>query len=121
MKKGFTLIEMLGIITLIALVLLIAFPNISKSLKQAKINNTNNYINNLKMTTETYIELNREKFKELDTPGNSVTITIEDLYNANLLKGKNDEVDLKDTIKVEKTEENLLKFYYKNQEIKGEQ
>ena len=34
MKKGFTLIEMLGIIAVLALILLVTFPILTSSLKQ---------------------------------------------------------------------------------------
>ena len=36
MKKGFTLIEMLGIITVLAILLLLTFPNLHNSLKKQK-------------------------------------------------------------------------------------
>ena len=35
-NKGFTLIEMLGIITVVGVILLVVFPNISKSIQSMK-------------------------------------------------------------------------------------
>ena len=68
MKKGFTLIEMLGIITVIGIIMLVAFPNINKSLKNMKQSTINNFTNNLKVSAEAYIEINRENYEELYTP-----------------------------------------------------
>ena len=69
MKKGFTLIEMLGIITVLAILLLITFPNMNRSLKEMKENQQNNLMNNLRISTEAYIELNRKNYPELDKTG----------------------------------------------------
>lgn len=117
MKKGFTLVEMLGIIAVLAVVLLVTFPNINKSLKQMKVNNNNNFTNNLKVSAETYIELNRDKYPELDTPGGSTTIKIQELYDSNLLKGKNENINHDSTLTVEMGEDYILKYYYDGEQI----
>ena len=39
MRKGFTLIEMLGIIAVLAVILFVTFPAMNKSLKEIKSNN----------------------------------------------------------------------------------
>ena len=110
MKKGFTLIEMLGIITVLAILMLITFPNLSNSLKKTKEQKNNNFTNNLKVSAEAYIELNRKNYPELDK-SRSVTITIQDLYDANLLKG-NFEVNTSNKIIIIKNEDETLDYYY---------
>lgn len=113
MKKGFTLIEMLGIIAVLAVVLLVTFPVMNKSLKKMKENTTNNFENNLKISAETYIELNRDNYPELDE-GGSTTITIQDLYDANLLKGQYEGIDTTNKIIITKNIDNTLDYIYVN-------
>lgn len=114
--KGFTLIEMLGIITILAVVLLVTFPNLNKSLKQMKENKNNNFTNNLKVSAESFIELNRDNYPELDETG-SVEITVQDLYDANLLKGQYDGIDTSSVITITRDENNILNYYYNGQQI----
>lgn len=116
-NKGFTLIEMLGIITVLALLLILTFPNLNKSLKQTKENNTKNYINNLKVSAEAYIELNRERYPELDNANGTVQIKVQDLYDANLMKGQYDGIDLNGNITIVKQIDGTLKFFYEGNEI----
>ena len=112
MKKGFTLIEMLGIIAVLAVVLLVTFPVLNNSLKNMKEDQNENFLKNLKISTEAYIELNRKNYPELDEIG-STTITINDLYNAELLKG-NYNVDKSNQIIITKKEDNTLEYTYIN-------
>ena len=117
MKKGFTLIEMLGIIAVLAVVLLVTFPVMNKSLKKMTEDKNTNFTNNLKVSAESYIELNRNKYPELYKPYGKVLIKIQDLYDAELLKGKNDDISVYDTITVQATSDLELKYYFKNKQI----
>ncbi len=54
-RKGFTLIEMIGIITLLAIILLVALPSMTKTLKRNEQKKYDNYINNLKLVSENYL------------------------------------------------------------------
>ncbi len=117
MKKGFTLIEMLGIITILGVILLVTFPVMNKSLKQMKENSNDNFTNNIKISAETYIELNRDKYPELKTTGGTTTITVQDLYDANLLKGKNENVDTSDQILVTVQSDMTLTYTFKGKQI----
>ena len=117
MKKGFTLIEMLGIIAVLAVVLLVTFPVMNKSLKQMKENTTNNFENNLKVSAETYIELNRDNYENIDVPGTEIEFTIQDLYDANLLKGQYDNINTTDKIKVIVGTDLILRYYFNGEQI----
>lgn len=117
MKKGFTLIEMLGIIAVLAVVLLVTFPVMNKSLKKMKENTTNNFENNLKISAETYIELNRDNYENIDVPGTEISFTIEDLYNAELLKGKYDNINLTDQILVTVENDKTLTYTFNGKQI----
>lgn len=117
MKKGFTLIEMLGIIAVLAVVLLVTFPVMNKSLKKMKENTTNNFENNLKISAETYIELNRDNYENIDVPGTEIAFTIQDLYDANLLKGQYDNINTTDKIKVIVGQDLILRYYFNGEQI----
>ena len=117
MKKGFTLIEMLGIITVLAILLLLTFPNLNNSLKKTKENKNNNFTNNLKVSAEAYVELNRSKFPELDNTNGSVQIKIQDLYDANLMKGNYDDIDTSTKLTITRQNDGTLKYYYGGNEI----
>lgn len=117
MKKGFTLIEMLGIITVLAVILLVTFPVMNKSLKKMKENTTDNFENNLKISAETYIELNRDNYKNIDVPGTEIAFTIQDLYDANLLKGQYDNINMSDKIKAIVGQDLILRYYFNGKQI----
>lgn len=117
MKKGFTLIEMLGIITVLAILLLLTFPNLSQSLKKTEETKNNNFTNNLKVSAEAYVELNRSKFPELDNANGSVQIKIQDLYDANLMKGNYDDIDTSTKVTITRQNDGTLKYYYGGVEI----
>lgn len=117
MKKGFTLIEMLGIITVLAVILLVTFPIMNKSLKKMKENTTDNFENNLKISAETYIELNRDNYENIDVPGTEIAFTIQDLYDANLLKGQYDNINMSDKIKAIVGQDLILRYYFNGKQI----
>lgn len=117
MKRGFTLIEMLGVIAVLAVILLVTFPALSKSLKNTKEATTNSFINNLKVSTEAYIELNRDRYPELKEVGGTTTITIQDLYDANLLKGSNENINSSDQISIVVESDKSLTYYFDGNQI----
>ncbi len=117
MKRGFTLIEMLGVIAVLAVVLLVTFPVLSKSLKNTKEATENNFLNNLKVSAESYIELNRDNYPELKEPYNQVEITVQQLYDANLLKGQNSEISNSDIITAVVGPDLEIKYYFKGKQI----
>ena len=55
MKKGFTLVELLAAITIIAIIGLIAVPNIVNSIKNNNIDSYESVINDIKLAAETYV------------------------------------------------------------------
>ena len=117
MKKGFTLIEMLGVIAILAIILLLTFPILTQTLKQTKENKL--YLKDLKASTETYIELNRKKYPELDSEG-VATITIQDLYDYKLLKGQYENLNNTDRINIIKKEDGTLEYYFSNTNISNQ-
>ena len=117
MKKGFTLIEMLGIIAVLAVVLLVTFPVLNNSLKKMKENSNNNFMNNLKVSAETYVELNRNNYENIDVPGTEISFTIQDLYDANLLKGRYENINSSDKIKAIVGQDLIIRYYFNGEQI----
>lgn len=116
-NKGFTLIEMIGIITVLAVILLVVFPNISNGLKTMKEAKEKNFTDNLKISAEAYIGIYQDNYPELKTPNGSIQIKIKDLYDSNLLKGRYENVDLNSTITITRDQNNELKYYYGGNQI----
>ena len=54
-KKGFTLVEVRGVVTVLALILIVAVPSLTKTLKKNEQNKYNDYIENLEMAAENYV------------------------------------------------------------------
>lgn len=117
MKKGFTLIEMLGIMAVLAVILLVTFPVMNKSLKKMKENTNDNFTNNLKISAETYIELNRNNYENIDVPGTEISFTVQDLYDANLLKGRYENINSSDKIKAIVGQDLILRYYFNGEQI----
>lgn len=116
-NKGFTLIEMLGIITVVGVVLLVVFPNISKSIQSMKESKEKNITDNLKLSAEAYIGIYQDRYPELNQTNGSVQIKIKDLYDSNLLKGRYEGVDVNSTITITRNQNNELIYYYGGNQI----
>ena len=72
-KKGFTLVELLASITILALLALIAIPAISKQIKNGKNNLYNSQIENIKSAAVAWGTDNLFKLPEDDT---CITVTL---------------------------------------------
>ena len=59
-NKGFTLVEIIGVITIIAIILVFAVPAVVGILKKNDVNEYDRFIKDLCLSTETYAELKKE-------------------------------------------------------------
>lgn len=84
-KKGFTLIEMIAIITLLALILLVALPSMTKTLKRNEQKKYDNYINNLKLISESYLVDQLQK-ENIIFKNDSAYFTLGDIIDAGYIK-----------------------------------
>lgn len=122
-RRGFTLIEMIGIITVLALILLVALPSMTKTLKRNEQKKYDNYINNLKMVSETYLVDQLQK-KNITFKDDVTYFTLGDVIDAGYVKDvitnpTNDKKIARDTrIKVTKNIDSTYSFdiqeYYNN-------
>ena len=64
-KKGFTFIEMLIVISFIAIIALIAFPNLSGMLKKIDNQKYQRFLSDVFIATEAYVQANIDNYSEL--------------------------------------------------------
>lgn len=85
-QKGFTMIEVLGIVTVIGVLLLMSVPSITSTFKKADEKEYDDYMDNLLIAAEAYIESNRSDFPSLDNEGGKVVISIATLIDNGYIK-----------------------------------
>lgn len=85
-KKGFTLVELLGVIMVIAIILVVSVPNVLKTLKSISVKEYNAFLNNLYIATENYVETNRSLFPQLNNIGGRIDVPIQTLIDDDLIK-----------------------------------
>lgn len=76
MKKGFTLVEMMGVIVLLAIVGMIVFPEVNKVIKNSRAKLYDEQIGNLIKVTKEYVLYNTELLPEV---GQTSCISLDDL------------------------------------------
>ena len=77
-NKGFTLIELIATIALLAIIVTISFVSINSIITQSKIKNCETLVNNIKTATKEYISDNR--YKNLDINNFTVDKLIDSKY-----------------------------------------
>ncbi len=75
-KKGFTLAELLGVITILGLLALLIIPAVDKAIKES---NKTLYQAQLNTIIEGAKEWSADHISELPVSGGSITVTLEDL------------------------------------------
>lgn len=85
-KYGFTLVEMIGVITIIAIILVFAIPAFTGILKRNDEDEYNRFIKDLCLATETYAELNIASYPNLNKAGNSYQIPVQTLLENSYVK-----------------------------------
>lgn len=81
-NKGFTLIEMLGVMTLLAIIFALVYPNAMEMLDKSKKQDYIEYERTIILATEAYVNAN-----DISMPitGETVTVTFSELMNSNYL------------------------------------
>ena len=83
-KNGFTLIELILTVTIIALLTLIISPNVFNMINKSKIDSCEELIGNIELAAINYASTNKY---ELNLKNNTVTTTIAYLYDHGYLNG----------------------------------
>ena len=84
-KKGFTLVEMLGILVVLSMIIVISVPAITGSLKRSKQEKYDNWLKSLYIAAEEYTESHRQEFYEVNAGGTSY-LSIQLLLDQGYLK-----------------------------------
>ena len=113
-KKGFTLVELLGVFVILSIIVLVTFPYATGLLKNTKDSEYKRFEKNLFLAAEAYIEANSSNYEELKINGRLTYISLADLTEEGFVSEKmtnpktKTEIDLNNSIKVTKTENGLL-------------
>lgn len=96
-NKGFTIVELIAIIVVLAAIFLVSFPYLLNTTKTDKEKQYNEMVNNLCLAGKSYIYANMDKFPTLSTIGSSIEIKISELIeygnvNKNEVNPKTDEL-----------------------------
>lgn len=82
-NRGFTLVEIIGVVVVLSIILIIAVPSLTKTLKKNEQNKYNDYIDSLEIAAENYVV---DKLKLGETIDETLYITIGDLIDAGYVK-----------------------------------
>ena len=77
-NKGFTLLEVIGVVLVLSLILIISVPSLTRTLKRNEQKKYNAYLDNVKLAAENYFVKNVLKNGSV----NNYTIRLEDLITA---------------------------------------
>lgn len=97
-KKGYTLIELLAVLSIMAVILLIAVPAITKQMSQIEDGKYNQFKQNLYLASESYINSNYDEFEILRKENGEACINVEYLVRDGWIKS---------TLKNPKTDKNV--------------
>jgi len=99
-NKGFTLIELIAIIIVIAAICFVTFPNLISVLKNSDTTEFNTYKENLCAAGKSYINANKSNYSNLNVEGTKITISVRELQNFGIvdisLKDPEDKTEAKD-------------------------
>ncbi|MCI8545018.1 MAG: type II secretion system protein [Bacilli bacterium] len=117
-KKGFTLVELLGIVAIIAAVLAFVIPSVIGMLKRDDEKEYQRFLSDISLATESYIQLNISNYPDLAITGGSYTITMQELIEngyikANMINPKTDrQINVSDTIQVIRKADGSYNYSY---------
>ena len=86
MKKGFTLVELIGVMVILGLMVLVGVPAMTRTLRNTNEDEYNRALTDLYLATENYIEVNRTNFPTLNEAGGETYISLNELKNAGYLR-----------------------------------
>ena len=85
-NRGFTLVELIAVMTLLAAIILVTVPVIINTIKKNDDKLGENFEKSLKQAAELYVERNRDIFPDLNNIGGNVVVSADDLVKAGYLK-----------------------------------
>lgn len=85
-SKGFTLVELIGVVAIIAAILIFTIPSVIGILKRDSDKEYSRFLTDLYLATETYVEGNIENYPNLSVAGGSETIMMQELIENGYVK-----------------------------------
>ena len=85
-KKGFTLVELLGVVAIFALSLLIIIPKVIGVFEATDRNKLDELLNDIYIATDTYLNNNKDKYPELQSTGTTVEVSFSNLSDDLLIE-----------------------------------
>lgn len=86
LRNGFTLIEMLAVITILGIATLVLAPSILNLLKKSENDKYENYLEDLYLAAESYAQMHIEDIPDLSNPGGTYTVPVKVLRDENFVK-----------------------------------
>lgn len=87
-NKGFTLVEMLGVMTLLVVIFAFIYPNVINMLESGKKNEYEEYESSVFLATEAYVNSNATLSSQLIKEGDHVSIMYAELLQNGFLSSK---------------------------------
>ena len=85
-KKGFTLIELMGVIVVMSIILLVGLPTISNMMKKDVESTYERYLVELYAASESYFVENKDFYPALVAPGGQAYVTIDELISEGYIR-----------------------------------
>lgn len=86
-KKGFTLVELIALLGVIAIMLLLAAPSLVNQIETTRESNYKNFVSDLCLAAESYLNHSDvEGSTDLEAKGDSIEISVEDLIASGYVK-----------------------------------
>lgn len=85
-KKGFTLIELLAVMVILGVLAVIVVPTVVGNISRMKEVSYERLISNIEKITQLYIRNNKDDIAGIDTVGNIVNISLQNLVDSEGLK-----------------------------------
>ncbi len=85
-RKGFTLIELMGVIVVMSIILLVGLPTISNMMKKDVESTYERYLVELYAASESYFVENKDFYPALAAPGGQAYVTIDELMSEGYIR-----------------------------------
>ena len=105
-KNGFTLIEMLAVVTILGIISVLAFPYANNLLKKSKDNEYNRFLDDIYLATEAYLVDNSDNYATLTKEDGVEYVSLEKVVKGGYLKSTTvnpktgEKIDLNKSVKV---------------------
>lgn len=122
-ESAFTLVELLGVLTLLGAILLIVVPNVLQLLSKSKNQDYDRFLNDISLAAEAYIQGSSKKFSQLDVVSGKAFLNVNELVENGFLTSTkidpstNKKINLKGTIIAQKTPSGTITYDFINKDI----